>query len=62
VRAEVVLMRRCLVVANQTLGGDQLALPERRSRWLATDLPGRIRRTYKLPVTQATGTPHAPEG
>ena len=55
-------MRRCLVVANQTLGGDQLALPERRSRWLATDLPSRTRRTYKLPVTQVTGSPHAPEG
>ena len=37
-------------------------LPERRSRWLATDLPSRIQRTYKLPVTQVTGPPHAPEG
>jgi hypothetical protein len=37
-------------------------LPERRSRWLASDLPSRIQRTYKLPVTQVTGPPHAPEG
>jgi hypothetical protein len=34
-------------------------LPGRRSRWLATDLPSRIRRTYKLPVTQVTGPAHA---
>jgi hypothetical protein len=27
-------------------------LPERRSRWLAMGLPGRIRRRSKLPVTQ----------
>ena len=27
-------------------------LPERRSRWLAMDLPARIRRGTKLPVTQ----------
>jgi hypothetical protein len=37
-------------------------LPERRSRWLAMDLPSRIQRTHKLPVTQVTGPPHAPEG
>jgi len=37
-------------------------LPERRSRWLAMDLPSRIQRTYKLPVTQVTGPPHIPEG
>jgi GABA permease len=37
-------------------------LPERRSRWLAMDLPSRIQRTYKLPVTQVTGPPHVPEG
>jgi hypothetical protein len=30
-------------------------LPGRRSRWLAADLPRRIRRSYKLPVTQVTG-------
>jgi hypothetical protein len=34
-------------------------LPGRRSRWLARDLPSRIRRTCKLPVTQVTG-PGAP--
>jgi len=37
-------------------------LPGRRSRWLAADLPSRIQRTYKLPVTQVTGPPHLPEG
>ena len=37
-------------------------LPERRSRWLAMDLPSRIQRTYKLPVTRVTGPPHRPEG
>jgi hypothetical protein len=31
-------------------------LPERRSRWLAADLPTKIRRGFKLPVTQITGT------
>jgi hypothetical protein len=30
-------------------------LPGRRSRWLAMDLPTRIRRTFKLPVTHVTG-------
>jgi hypothetical protein len=30
-------------------------LPGRRSRWLAADLPRRIRRSFKLPVTQVTG-------
>ena len=30
-------------------------LPGRRSRWLAADLPARIRRGFKLPVTQVTG-------
>jgi hypothetical protein len=30
-------------------------LPGRRSRWLAADLPTRIRRGFKLPVTQVTG-------
>ena len=69
-------MRRCLVVANQNLGGDRLVArvrermrqgpshlhPERRWRWPATDLPSRIRRTDKLPVTQVTGAPQAPEG
>ena len=34
-------------------------LPGRRSRWLATGPPSRIRRTYKLPVTQITGPAHA---
>jgi hypothetical protein len=31
-------------------------LPGRRSRWLAADLPTKIRRGAKLPVTQITGT------
>jgi hypothetical protein len=31
-------------------------LPGRRSRWLAADLPTKIRRGFKLPVTQVTGT------
>jgi hypothetical protein len=30
-------------------------LPGRRSRWLAADLPTKIRRGTKLPVTQITG-------
>jgi hypothetical protein len=30
-------------------------LPGRRSRWLAADLPSKIRRGFKLPVTQITG-------
>ena len=30
-------------------------LPSRRSRWLAMDLPSKIRRTFKLPVTVVTG-------
>ena len=30
-------------------------LPGRRSRWLAADLPTKIRRGSKLPVTQITG-------
>jgi hypothetical protein len=34
-------------------------LPGRRSRWLATDLPSRLRRAHKLPVTQVTGPAHA---
>jgi hypothetical protein len=31
-------------------------LPGRRSRWLAADLPTKIRRGFKLPVTQISGT------
>jgi hypothetical protein len=34
-------------------------LPGRRSRWLAADLPTRLRRGFKLPVTQVTGPPAA---
>ena len=34
-------------------------LPGRRSRWLAADLPTKIRRGFKLPVTQVTGPPTA---
>ncbi len=34
-------------------------LPGRRSRWLAADLPTKIRRGFKLPVTQLTGMPTA---
>jgi hypothetical protein len=30
-------------------------LPGRRSRWLAADLPTKIRRGFKLSVTQVTG-------
>jgi hypothetical protein len=38
-------------------------LPGRRSRWLAADLPTRIRRGFKLPVTQVTGaSPAHPRG
>jgi hypothetical protein len=32
-------------------------LPGKKSRWLAMDLPARIRRTFKLPVTHVTGPP-----
>jgi hypothetical protein len=34
-------------------------LPGRRSRWLAADLPTKIRRGFRLPVTQITGEPVA---
>jgi hypothetical protein len=34
-------------------------LPGRRSRWLAADLPTKIRRGFKLPVTQITGATSA---
>jgi hypothetical protein len=34
-------------------------LPGRRSRWRAADLPTKIRRGFKLPVTQVTGEPTA---
>jgi hypothetical protein len=34
-------------------------LPGRRSRWLAADLPTKIRRGFKLSVTQITGMPTA---
>ena len=50
---------------GRVLARDQLrevllsTLPGRRSRWLATGLPSRIRRTYKLPVTQISGPAHA---
>jgi hypothetical protein len=36
-----------------------LSLPLRRSRWLATDLPSRIQRSHRLPVTLVTGPPRA---
>jgi nucleotide-binding universal stress UspA family protein len=35
-------------------------LPGRRSRWLAMDLPTRIRRSFKLPVTVVTGPSSPP--
>ncbi len=35
-------------------------LPGRRSRWLAADLPTKIRRGFRLQVTQITGTATAP--
>jgi len=35
-------------------------LPGRRSRWLAADLPTKLRRGFKLPVTQVTGATTAP--
>ncbi len=44
---------------GRALARDQSTLPGRRSRWLASNLPGRIPRTYKLPVTQITGPAHA---
>jgi hypothetical protein len=62
------VMRRYLIAANQTLGGDQLdggvipgaykiarTLPRRLSRCMAMDLPHRIRRATKLPVTHISG-------
>jgi hypothetical protein len=35
-------------------------LPHRRSRWLAQDLPGRVRRDFGLPVTHVVSEPGAP--
>jgi hypothetical protein len=35
-------------------------LPGRRSRWLAADLPTKIRRGFRLRVTQITGMATAP--
>jgi hypothetical protein len=35
-------------------------LPGRRSRWLAADLPTKIRRGFRLPVTQVTGATTGP--
>ena len=35
-------------------------LPGRRSRWLAADLPTKIRRGFRLPVTHITGAATAP--
>jgi hypothetical protein len=34
-------------------------LPQRRSRWLARDLPGRVRRDFGLPVTHVVSEPGA---
>jgi hypothetical protein len=35
-------------------------LPQRRSRWLARDLPSRVRRDFGLPVTHVVSEPGAP--
>ncbi len=44
-----------VVLHRQEFDGVILStLPGHRSRWLAMDLPHRIRRSYKLPVTQVT--------
>jgi hypothetical protein len=34
-------------------------LPQRRSRWLARDLPGRVRRDFGLRVTHVVSEPGA---
>jgi hypothetical protein len=35
-------------------------LPQRRSRWLARDLPSRVQREFGLPVTHVVSEPGAP--
>jgi hypothetical protein len=35
-------------------------LPQRRSRWLARDLPGRVQRNFGLPVTHVVSEPGTP--
>jgi hypothetical protein len=44
---------------GRALARDLLREALKRLRRLATDLAGRIRSTYKLPVTQFTGPAHA---
>lgn len=51
---------------KEVLSGQQVdeivlsTLPQRRSRWLARDLPSRVQRDFGLPVTHVVSEPGAP--
>jgi hypothetical protein len=54
-----------VAVIREVLGGQQVdeiilsTLPQRRSRWLARDLPSRVHRDFGLPVTHVVSEPGA---
>ena len=51
---------------KEVLGSQQVdeiilsSVPQRRSRWFARDLPGRVRRDFGLPVTHVVSEPGVP--